>query len=127
MKYAVQLGNFGKRNDSLLDDIDQALSILLFTRPGERIYDPLYGCELVNMLDAPEYFLPNVIVSIAEAVGRYEKRIDIHTVDVGIPEGLSGGEALAQGKVRITVTYSVRGVGARVTRLYYSDGTVVPR
>lgn len=126
MKYAVRLGASGERNGSLVDDIDQALSILLFTRPGERIYDPLYGCELMNLLDAPQYFLPNVIVSIAEAVGRYEKRIDIHAVDVGIPEGLSGGEALAQGKVRVTVTYTVRGVGTRIIRLYYSDGSVVP-
>lgn len=123
MKYAVSLQSDG-RNQTLQDDIDQAISIILFTRPGERIYDPKYGCRLLDMLDAPHYFLQLAMVSIIEALDKYERRIDVMSVDVGKVSAAEGSAALAQGVIMVRLTYKLSVSGVIKTRAYYSDGQI---
>ncbi|MCY1697152.1 GPW/gp25 family protein [Lelliottia sp. SL45] len=125
MSFAISLSR-GGRNSTLVEDIDQAISIILFTRPGERIYDPAYGCKLLNLLDAPHYFLQLAIVSVVEAIERYERRVDVMRVDIGVNDSLLDGAALAKGLIQIRLTWRLSVSGLVQTRIYQSDGRIFP-
>lgn len=120
MSYGVSLTHSG-RNTTLIEDIDQAISIILFTVPGERIYDPEYGCKLRQLLDAPQWFAQQVMVSVVEAIEKYERRVDVLTVDVD----KAAADELTQGLIRVRLTYKLSVSGLIVSRLYQSDGTIL--
>lgn len=88
------------------DAIRQALVMLLATRPGERVMRPSYGCPLDRLVfaanDATTAGL--AIHYVAQAIGRFEPRIDIVRLDAG-PAAASGpGESILE----IRLDYRVR-------------------
>lgn len=86
-----------------LDDVDQAIGIILSTAPGERPMRPEFGCRvhehLFDVLDATT--LGRMEVAIREALERWEPRVEI--VDVAFDLG-----AQAQGRVDVLLGYRIR-------------------
>lgn len=120
MSFGISLSHDG-RNTSLQEDIDQAILVILFTVPGERIYDPDYGCELRNMLDKPPYVLQQASVSIVEAINKYERRVEVLSVSIDTPMTAE----LAQGIVRVRLVYKISLTGVIITRAFQSDGSIL--
>lgn len=86
--------------------IRQAIVMLLATRPGERVMRPTYGCPLDRLVfaanDATTAGL--AIHYVAQAIARFEPRIDIVRLDAG-PAAASGpGESVLE----IRLDYRVR-------------------
>lgn len=104
MSYGYNLQD-GGRNPDLAHDIEQALTVLLFTRPGERIYDPLYGCEVLNLLDRPVAVAQTMLVSVYDAVTRYEPRVTLL-----MPMTIPAIDAEA-GAVTLTLRYRINETG----------------
>ena len=64
-----------------LDDISQALRIILNTPRGSDPLRPLFGCNLIDYLDWPENeALAFIIREIFEAIGLWEPRINLYQV-----------------------------------------------
>lgn len=91
-----------------LADIEQSLSILLSTRPGERIMQPDYGCNLDRLLFEP---LDTALVTYVEdlvktAIFYHEPRI--------IPEKVEISERAEEpGILDVIVSYSIRTTNSR--------------
>ena len=89
-------------------DIESSLEILLSTRPGERILNPTYGCNLdrlvfENLDTSLKTFMADLITT---AILYHEPRIAVETVD------FSAGDDLA-GVVLIEIGYIVRSTNSR--------------
>lgn len=76
-------GGIALTNDR--SEIDQAIMIILTTSPGQRVMRPTFGCRLQELV-----FMPNNSQTAAqarrlveEALGMWEPRIRVVTVDVG--------------------------------------------
>lgn len=66
--------------------IDQAITTLLLTTPGERVFNPEYGCDLSRYLwdfgsqTKAEEIYDNIVYAINRFVGRCEVLRDLSTV-----------------------------------------------
>lgn len=67
--------------------IRQALLLLLSTRPGERVNRPQYGCHLFRLVfaSADNTTAGLAIHYVARAVERWEKRVEIVSLDAERP------------------------------------------
>lgn len=88
-----------------LNDIDQAIFIILGTAPGQRVMRPNFGCRIHELAFAP---INTQTIGLArryveEALGWWEPRIDVLDVAVATDPA-----ANAVGKLLITITYRVR-------------------
>ena len=65
-------------------DIEQAIRIILGTRPGERVMRPELGCYAMNLLFEPRNAATESLMRqyVMEALRRWEPRIEVQTVDV---------------------------------------------
>ena len=65
--------------------IRQAILILLFTIPGERIMRPDYGCDLHRLIFSPndDTTAGLAIHYIRRAIEKWEPRVDIVALDAG--------------------------------------------
>lgn len=93
-----------------VDDINQCISIILNTVKGSDPLRPLFGCDAFLFLDKPvNVAIPNIIKAIVEAVGIWEKRAVIRTVQHETAEdGLTfriGWETQAGQQQTTTVQY----------------------
>ena len=84
----------------ILVDVEQMLELLLFTRPGERVNEPTFGCGLLDQVFAPNS--PEIAaalnVTIAAAISLW----------MGDVIALSGLEVSAQDDVlTVFVSYTV--------------------
>lgn len=103
------------------DDIVSSLEILLSTRPGERVMQPDYGCNLDVLLFEP---LTTTLVSevkdiIETAIMYYEPRITLEDIDISMADP-------HQGLVLIEIEYTVRETNSRfnfVYPFYLNEGT----
>lgn len=102
------------------DDIVESLNIILTTMPGERIYDPKFGCDLTPLLFQP---LNNALKTmlgkrIQTAIILYEARVKFENVAFKIsPE---------EGVVYISIQYIIKSYNSRfnMTFPYYlKEGT----
>lgn len=88
------------------DAIRQAIIMLLATRPGERVMRPTYGCPLDRLVfaanDATTAGL--AIHYVAQAIGRFEPRIDVVRLDAGPAAAAGPGESILE----IRLDYRVR-------------------
>lgn len=68
------------------DDIEQAIHIILATVPGQRVMRPEFGCRIHELVFAPNNATTAGLAGryISEALGRWEPRIDVQRVDVGV-------------------------------------------
>src|ERR1043165_8736230 len=96
-----------------VDDIQSSLQILLSTRQGERVMQPKYGCNLDELLFEPltTTFKTYIKDLIATAILYFEPRIDVDNIDLAETDEL-------QGKVVITVEYTVRSSNSRFNFVY---------
>lgn len=66
------------------DEIDQAISIILSTFQGMRVMRPTFGCQLNDLVFAPNN--PKTIAQarryVEEALGMWEPRITVDKIDV---------------------------------------------
>ena len=87
------------------DHIRQMLELLLFTRPGERVNRPDFGCGLLDLLFGPNSpeVAAAVSVTITAAVGRWlGDLITLQSLDVTAEDGA----------LMIDLTYEVLATGA---------------
>jgi uncharacterized protein len=85
------------------DDVEQAISIILRTAPGERPMRPEFGCGVhdyvFDVINATT--LGRMEDEIRRALARWEPRIDV--LDIGFDLGTDGG-----GVLKITIEYRLR-------------------
>lgn len=100
------------------EDIKSSLEILLSTRPGERLMQPLFGCSLDRLQFEPlTTSLKTYMRTLVEqAIIRFEPRVDLEEVRLDDSEEL-------EGKVLIHVQYRIRATNSRFNLVfpYYLD------
>lgn len=106
-------------------DIQSSLEILLATRPGERVMQPDYGCNLDELLFEPltTTFKTYIRDLVATAILYHEPRIEVNKIELEDNGGL-------EGKIVLLVEYTVRSTNSRlnfVYPFYRVEGTEVER
>lgn len=85
------------------DDVEQAISIILSTAPGERPMRPEFGCGVhdyvFDVIDAGT--LGRMDEEVRAALERWEPRIDVLSVDFDL-------ETVDKGRLAITIEYRIR-------------------
>lgn len=91
------------------DDIEQAIRLILATRPGERPMRPEFGCKVHDLLFAPldASLAGQAIAETRRALDRWEPRITIETVSV-LPDDTNGHSLLLDIRYRIRSDNSPR-------------------
>ena len=105
------------------DDVRQSLVILMRTRPGERVMQPRYGCDIYRFvferLDAT--IISDLHDAVAQAILFFEPRVTLETVRVWL-------DAQVEGLLHLDVVYRVRATNNRaniVFPFYLREGTLV--
>lgn len=95
------------------EDIRESLMILLSTRPGERVMNPLYGCNLDDLLFAPlNLTLKTYVADLIEtAILYFEPRIDLDKVQISENNDL-------EGELLIELNYRIRSTNTRRNLVY---------
>ena len=90
------------------DDIQSSLRVLLATKLGERVMQPLFGCNLDAMVfELLDTTLKTEMKNLIErAILFFEPRINIDKIDIDSQNDLNG-------VVIITVNYVVRSTNTR--------------
>ena len=104
-------------------DIHQSLVILMRTRPGERVMQPRYGCDIYRFVFDP--LDPTTTAELRDAVARailfFEPRVTLEDVRVWRDESVDG-------LLHLDVVYRVRATNNRaniVFPFYLREGTLV--
>jgi phage baseplate assembly protein W len=88
------------RDDS---DVEQAISIILRTAPGERPMRPEFGCAVhdyvFDVVDAAT--LGRMEEEVRRALERWEPRIDVLSIDFDL-------DAVGEGRLAIEIEYRTR-------------------
>lgn len=106
-----------------VEDIESSLHIILSTKPGERVMEPNFGCNLENLLfESLTTTLKTYMTDIIKtAILYFEPRIVLNKVELSESEELDG-------VVLITLTYTVRTTNTRfnfVYPFYKNEGTEI--
>lgn len=82
-------------------NIQESISVILGTRPGERQMLPEFGCRIHEMMFSPNTRATSSLVAhhVQDALERWEPRIEVTNVDA-FPDG--------SGTIRLTVHYRVK-------------------
>jgi phage baseplate assembly protein W len=92
-------------------DIEQAIRIILNTRPGERVMRPTFGCRAHELIFEPRS--PTTISLLQEyvyeALRIWEPRINLLKVDV-VADNSNDGALLAQVDYEIKATHDTRSI-----------------
>lgn len=124
------------RTISLEEDIRSSLEILLSTEVGERVMQPLYGCDLHRLLFEPldTTLMTYVKDLIKTAILYFEPRIILDEVRLLEEKSTSDGVPLPpeawKGRVTIEIEYTIAGTNTRnnfVYPFYLIEGTEVTR
>ncbi len=101
---------------SNIEDINQSLDILLSTSLGERVMQPRYGCNLEDYLfeSLSSSLIGYIKDRVSSSILFYEPRIMTESVDVTD----DGSFDLIEGKLTITVTYTIPGTNSRFNYVY---------
>jgi len=96
------------------EDINQSLKILLATKPGERIMNPDFGCDLLQFVfeEVSESLFSHIKTVIMDAIIRFEARIDVEEIEI---EHDSNSEL---GVLYITIHYIIRQTNSRHNMVY---------
>ncbi len=94
-------------------DISQSLEVLLSTRPGERVMQPAFGCNLDVMLFEPmtTTLIAYVKDLIQTAVLYFEPRIDMDTININTVNARDG-------LILIELQYTVLSTNSRYNLVY---------
>lgn len=95
------------------EDIRSSLMVLLSTRPGERVMDPGFGCNLDELMFSPLNLTNKtyVIDLIKTAILYYEPRIDVKKIDI---DPINENE----GVLLINIEYVIRTTNSRMNIVY---------
>ncbi|NVK64904.1 MAG: GPW/gp25 family protein [Flavobacteriales bacterium] len=95
------------------EDIHESLMILLSTRPGERVMNPLYGCNLDDLIFSPlNLTLKTYVANLIEtAILYFEPRIDLDKVQISENDDL-------EGELLIELNYRIRSTNTRRNLVY---------
>jgi uncharacterized protein len=104
-----------------VEDINRSLQILLTTRPGERVMQPKYGCNMDEMVFEPLSTTIKTIIKdkIKTAILYFEPRIDVTAISMDTSNEL-------EGQIIIEIEYVVRATNSRfnfVFPYYINEGT----
>jgi uncharacterized protein len=96
-----------------VEDIEQAIALILGTAPGERPMRPEFGCSVHNFvfdtIDAA--LVGKVQTAVYEALERWEPRIEVTDLDVESSESDAG-------KLLVTIAYRLRETSAKYNLVY---------
>lgn len=95
------------------EDIEQSLGLVLATRPGERVMQDDFGCELGEFLfeEITDGLIGRLRSVIEDAILHHEPRVHLDEVDVTADDALAG-------LLHITVSYTVRATNSRYNMVY---------
>lgn len=99
-------------------DIEASLHILLSTTIGERVMQPLYGCNLKQFVFEPTNASLEAYIKklVEDAILYFEPRIELEQLSVDVEDGT----------MEITVEYTIRANNSRsnfVYPFYIKEGT----
>jgi phage baseplate assembly protein W len=105
------------------EDIQQSLRILFNTTMGERIMLPKYGCNLKEFLfrEIDTSFVTYMKDMIANAILRYESRIDLDDLEINSDNEVDG-------VILVEISYTIRKTNSRnniVFPFYLIEGTLI--
>lgn len=91
------------------DDIEEAITIILGTAPGERPMRPEFGCGIHNYIfeTVDSYTMARLEQEIRIALDRWEPRIDVIDVDFAL-DGVDHGEVVIEIGYVIRTTNDIR-------------------
>jgi phage baseplate assembly protein W len=94
-------------------DVASSLHVLLSTRPGERVMQPAYGCNLSELLfESLDTRMKTLIADkIESAVLYFEPRVTLDQVTLDDSD-------IAEGVVLIQVAYTVKSTNSRFNFVY---------
>jgi phage baseplate assembly protein W len=94
-------------------DVASSLEILLATTPGERVLQPLYGCNLSELLfEVLDTRMKTLMIDkIQSAILYFEPRVTLESVDLDDSQEL-------EGVVLIEVDYTVKTTNSRFNFVY---------
>jgi len=82
-------------------NIQQCITVILGTKPGERQMNPQFGCRIHELMFAPNTRATATLISqhVELALGRWEPRIEVTNVESWPDDS---------GVIRIVVQYKIR-------------------
>jgi phage baseplate assembly protein W len=85
-----------------VEDIEQAIAVILGTAPGERPMRPEFGCDVHDVVfdTVDAEMIGKVEVAVHRALTRWEPRIEVVGLDFDLDQ-------VDQGKLLITISYEV--------------------
>lgn len=104
--WAAQVG-FGPRGRIRLVDgvnrLEQAIQVLIFTAPGQRVMRPNYGCRLQDVV-----FMPANERSLGLAAARVREAIDLWEPRVRLVDVVTSFDPDETERMLIEIRYAVR-------------------
>jgi phage baseplate assembly protein W len=93
------------------EDIEQAIRVILGTRPGERVMRPTFGCRANDLLFEPRSAATVSLLQeyIHEALLIWEPRIEVIAVNA-IADDSNSGALLAEIEYQIKATHDTRSI-----------------
>lgn len=112
---SFDLPSFTVNTASEVEDIEQSLTILLNTRPGERVMRPDYGCGLQDLQfeSLSDSLIAYVNDLIANAILFYEPRVLLRGINID-----TDPSAIQEGRVLIELDLVVRSTNSRYNYVY---------
>ncbi|NBC06366.1 MAG: hypothetical protein GVY26_04140 [Bacteroidetes bacterium] len=112
---SFDLPSFTANMASEVEDIEQSLTILLNTRPGERVMRPDYGCGLQDLQfeSLSDSLIAYVNDLIANAILFYEPRVLLRDINI-----VTDPSAIQEGRVLIELDLVVRSTNSRYNYVY---------
>jgi hypothetical protein len=113
-KYPIELDRSGGVAFSDLDEsIRQSIHIILGTAPGERVMRPTFGCEIHDLIFAPNSMGTAGLAQhyVTEALTKWEPRIQ----DIEVEANPSSDEP---NRLDITIKYKVRATNTARNLVY---------
>jgi phage baseplate assembly protein W len=116
-----------KHKDVLLvskkEDIEQSLRIVLSTRCGERVLNPLFGCRIHDLVFGTinESTKSLAIESIEHAILFFESRITVENISLDSSQ-------INEGTLLFNIEYTIRSTNTRsnmVFPFYLKEGTLL--
>ena len=95
------------------EDVEQSLQILLSTRPGERVMQPEFGCDLQHVLfeEIDQGLLNTLDGLISDAILYHEPRITLDRLEISESER-------EPGLLLISLDYTIRSTNSRYNMIY---------
>jgi len=95
------------------DKVRQSIWMILDTAPGERVMRPDFGCGIHDLVFEclSEATIGQVMNEVAQALARWEPRIDVLSVDVSASPG-------APNVLAISIDYALRSTNSRFNLVY---------